>query len=115
MKQNNDIGQHLKTLRKLKNYSQEEVAEHLHIIRQTYSHYETGRIEPPLKVLQALAGLYDVPLEALLGQEQKDMQQMNTFLTDSELEFIRYYRMLTEQDREDLLLFALIKGRRRGN
>ena len=45
--QNTTLDQYLKELRKACNYSQEFVASHLNITRQTYSHYETGRIIPP--------------------------------------------------------------------
>ena len=42
---------YLKELRKFYNYSQEFVASQLNITRQTYSHYETGRITPPINSL----------------------------------------------------------------
>lgn len=54
---------YLKELRKSCNYSQEFVASHLNITRQTYSHYETGRITPPVNSLYNLAKLYGVPVE----------------------------------------------------
>lgn len=57
---------YLKELRKFYNYSQEFVASQLNITRQTYSHYETGRITPPLNSLYNLAKLYKVPLENFL-------------------------------------------------
>lgn len=44
---NTSLGSYLKLLRKKHNYSQEFFASKLNIIRQTYSHYETGRIQPP--------------------------------------------------------------------
>lgn len=66
--QNNDrtLEQYLKELRKSCNYSQEFVASHLNITRQTYSHYETGRITPPVNSLYNLARLYGIPVENLL-------------------------------------------------
>lgn len=68
MKQMNDITleQYLKQLRKSYNYSQEFVASHLNITRQTYSHYETGRITPPTNSLYNLAKLYGIPVENFL-------------------------------------------------
>ncbi len=58
---------YLKELRKSCNYSQEFVASHLNITRQTYSHYETGRITPPVNSLYNLAKLYGVPVENFLN------------------------------------------------
>lgn len=60
------IDKYLKELRKSCNYSQEFVASHLNITRQTYSHYETGRIIPPVNSLYNLAKLYGVPVESFL-------------------------------------------------
>ncbi len=64
--ENISIEQYLKKLRKACNYSQEFVASHLNITRQTYSHYETGRITPPVNSLYNLAKLYGVPVENFL-------------------------------------------------
>ena len=61
------LEQYLKELRKSCNYSQEFVASHLNITRQTYSHYETGRITPPINSLYNLAKLYGVPVENFLN------------------------------------------------
>lgn len=63
---NKSLEQYLKDLRKSCNYSQEFVASHLNITRQTYSHYETGRITPPVNSLYNLAKLYGIPVENLL-------------------------------------------------
>ena len=64
---NRTLEQYLKELRKSCNYSQEFVASHLNITRQTYSHYETGRITPPVNSLYNLAKLYGIPVENLLN------------------------------------------------
>lgn len=63
---NNTLEHYLKDLRKSCNYSQEFVASHLNITRQTYSHYETGRVTPPVNSLYNLAKLYGVPVENFL-------------------------------------------------
>ena len=59
----NKLPQYLKELRKSHGYQQEFVASHLNITRQTYSHYETGRITPPVNSLYNLAALYGIPVE----------------------------------------------------
>ena len=60
------LEQYLKKLRKSCNYSQEFVASHLNITRQTYSHYETGRINPPINSLYNLAKLYGISVDNFL-------------------------------------------------
>ena len=42
------LSQRLKELRKLHNYTQDYVASMLGVVRQTYSHYETGKRTPTL-------------------------------------------------------------------
>lgn len=64
--QNTSLDQYLKELRKACGYSQEFMASHLNITRQTYSHYETGRIIPPTNSLYNLAKLYGIPVENFL-------------------------------------------------
>ena len=61
------LPEYLKELRKSHHYKQDFVASQLNVIRQTYSHYETGRVTPPVKALCKLAVLYDVPVEKLLA------------------------------------------------
>lgn len=61
-----NLEQYLRELRKSCGYSQEFVASHLNITRQTYSHYETGRITPPVNSLYNLAKLYGIPVEDLM-------------------------------------------------
>lgn len=63
---NMTLKQYLKKLRKAYNYSQEFVASQLNITRQTYSHYETGRIIPPVNSLYNLAKLYGVSIDTFL-------------------------------------------------
>lgn len=100
----NILGKELKRLRKEKNFSQEEVAERLHVIRQTYSHYETGRVQPPVKKLYELAMLYETPITELLNyMDDTGMEEIGVVLSEQEYELLRYYRRLDEKDRKDIL------------
>lgn len=126
----NSLGAYLRTLRKRKGYSQEFVASQLNIIRQTYSHYETGRIMPPLDSLYHLAKLYQVSADTLLElavnneEESYEGETVSLFyssqgpsrydsLSAEERELLRYYRLLDSRDRGDILEFMKIKCRRR--
>ena len=61
------LPEYLRRLRRACHYKQDFVAAQLHIARQTYSHYETGRIRPPAGSLYRLAGLYGVSVEDLFA------------------------------------------------
>lgn len=60
------IHQNLKELRSARNMTQEQVAVHLNVTRQTISSYESGRTRPDIDTLARLAQLYDVSLEDIL-------------------------------------------------
>ena len=126
---NKTLEQYLKDLRKSCSYSQEFVASHLNITRQTYSHYETGRITPPVNSLYNLAKLYGVPVENFLElvvtyhintdfahhprTDQTDMtEDLSLFL-----EFInapensKKFKFLSRRERELLFYFLLLDAR----
>ena len=110
------LGDYLKVLRKHKGYSQEFVASHLNIIRQTYLHYETGRIQPPLEALCFLAELYQVPVNSLLkfimhNESENEIlsapelpvpAQKQSNLTVKETELVSYFRLLDKRDKDDM-------------
>lgn len=56
----------LKRIRKKKKYSQEDIAWKLHITRQTVSSWETGRCEPDIEMLKALADVLGVEVQELI-------------------------------------------------
>ena len=126
------LNQYLKELRKSCGYSQEFVASHLNITRQTYSHYETGRIQPPSDMLCQLADLFHVSVDTLLGHKvdissssygiplsdmddylefitQSDNQSRYASLTEQEKRVLYYYCRLNKQNQRDILLFMRIK------
>ena len=54
-------------LRKEAGYSQNEVADKLHVTRQAVSRWERGETVPEIETLQALSRLFDVSINTLLG------------------------------------------------
>lgn len=66
------LGENLQKLRSEKGLSQEEVARTLFVSRQTISKWETGKAEPGVENLKALAGLYGVTLDQLMLRESPE-------------------------------------------
>ena len=62
----------LVALRKLHNMSQEELAERIHVSRQTLSKYETGESLPDIEKCQLLAKVFDVSMDELVNHEAED-------------------------------------------
>lgn len=67
----NSIGHKLKTLRKGRKYTQQELAEKLNVTRCTISNYEVGRRTPHLTELKRFAEFYGVDL-SYFGVASKD-------------------------------------------
>ena len=57
----------LKTERKKRNLTQQQVADHLHIARASYTRYETGEIKPTTDSIILLSKLYNLSTDYLLG------------------------------------------------
>ena len=61
------LSDNIKILRKKKRYSQETLAEQLHVVRQTISKWEKGISVPDAVMLDRMAELFEVPVSVLLG------------------------------------------------
>ena len=112
-------------------YSQQFVADYLGVVRQTYSHYETGRIEPGMDIILKLSELYGENVESLIGKltvEEKDTvtddlicfceenKNKLSSLSAEEKKLLFYYEELSRNEKEDLQLFLkskIINSRKR--
>lgn len=66
------FSENLKTLRKQKGFTQEELAARLNIVRQTVSKWEKGLSVPDAELLMRLAEILEVPVSVLLGSAIPD-------------------------------------------
>lgn len=62
----NDIGKNIRFLRQQRKMSQDQLAEALHVTRQTVSNYETGRSRPDVEMLTTLAAALDADVKEIL-------------------------------------------------
>lgn len=63
-------GKKLRELRKLENWTQEEVAKKLGVSKQTYSHYENENRRPSLDTIKELATVYQVNIDDIFSDEK---------------------------------------------
>ncbi len=61
----------LKEYREKNNYTQEYIANYLHITQQGYANYEKGKRLPDIEKLIMLADLYEISLDLLTGRYRK--------------------------------------------
>jgi len=66
-----NIAKNLKLLRREKDVTQKEVAQHLNIDVTTLSHYETGIRMPDIDTLIALARYYDTDINRIISSNTK--------------------------------------------
>lgn len=132
----------LKELRKLHNYNQDYVASALGIVRQTYSHYETGKRTPNPEILFKIAGLYNIPVDDLMQlvididrnvyydaptptKSGEDLAEFLNYFTSSgnkkkyqyntilEKELLYYFEKISEEDKREIIEFTKIKARKK--
>ena len=66
------FNENLKTIRKAKGYTQEELAIKIHVVRQTISKWEKGLSVPDADTLSKLADVLEINVSELLGSEIKE-------------------------------------------
>ncbi len=62
------LSENIRTIRKSKGLSQEDLAEKIHVVRQTVSKWEQGLSVPDADLLLALSDTLETPVSTLLGE-----------------------------------------------
>lgn len=75
------LGENIKTLRKSKGLTQEELAIRLNVVRQTVSKWEKGFSVPDAEALQKIADVLEVDIKQLLGADI-DVEKNNNALVE---------------------------------
>ncbi len=76
MKKKQALPEYLRQLRKFYCCTQKDIASQLNISRQTYSHYETGRIMPSINILYRLAQIYGISVDDILKQTEVEKHDL---------------------------------------
>lgn len=63
------LSENIRSLRKQKGFSQEQLADKLNVVRQTVSKWEKGYSVPDADMLEELADIFEVSVGDLLGKE----------------------------------------------
>lgn len=87
----NKLGTRLKELREKGGYSQQQLADYLHLSRSTIEMYEHGKRDPNTETKEAIADFFNVNMDYLFG---RDGNSYNEFLNADEKRILSYYRLL---------------------
>lgn len=136
------LGKRLRELRKVNGFTQDYVASVLGVIRQTYSHYESGRRTPSPEAIYKLAGLYNISADDLLylsinideseygemSEPTKSSEDLSAYLeyfsnpsnqkkyqynTNLEKELLYYFQKISDDDKKEIIEFVKIKASKR--
>lgn len=105
----------LKRYRKARGLTQEEVASEIGIPTKTYQNYEREVREADSDVLCALADLYNVSLDELVGRStipSVEAARWDEMLDVSEKTLIDLYRSLSDDSKEAVLVVARTLAKR---
>ncbi len=83
------IAENLKSLRKEKDFTQEQVAEMLGVSPQSVSKWERGDTYPDITLLPALANLYKTSVDAIIGMSKINDNQAKATIYNSSHEHLR--------------------------
>ena len=69
-----DVIERLRTIRLVRRYSQEDIAEVLETTQQQYSKYENGKNEIPVRHIITLCKFYGISSDWLLGLDHSTIE-----------------------------------------
>lgn len=96
------IGAFLKTLRKEKELTQEQLAEQLYISGRTVSRWETGSNMPDIGMLVELAEFYDVSIPEIINGERKS-ENMDQKIKETAVAMAEYSQVAAKTDRRKII------------
>ncbi|MGN1404883.1 MAG: helix-turn-helix domain-containing protein [Erysipelotrichaceae bacterium] len=104
------LSENIKSLRKAKGLSQEELAVKLNVVRQTVSKWETGLSVPDCDMLIKLSEELDTSVSILLGEnvEEKERSELEVIAQKLETINMQLYRQKEQKRKIIRGLFALI-------
>ncbi|WP_294562050.1 helix-turn-helix transcriptional regulator [uncultured Traorella sp.] len=100
------LSENLKTIRKQKGLSQEELAIRLHVVRQTISKWEKGLSVPDSDMLIRLAEIFEVNVSDLLGEKIED-EEKGDALTE---QLVRINEQMAVRNRRSKMILKAVAG-----
>lgn len=98
-----EIGERLKKQRKIKKWTQQELADKLHISRQSISKWEQGIALPSFANVVAISDLFEISLDELIREDEKLMNNLKAKQKFTPLEKIVWLSISIT-----VLIFALL-------
>ena len=98
----------IKTIRKSKGLSQEELSIKLNVVRQTISKWEQGLSVPDAEMLVSISDVFETPVSALLGENISESKTDNLKAISEKLEIINFQLSQRRNERRKIIHWTLI-------
>ena len=98
----------LKTLRKNKGLSQEELSIKLHVVRQTVSKWESGLSVPDAEMLMTISEIFETPVSEILGESIEEKEKNDLKVISEKLEVINEQLAMKQKQKRKMLVNTLI-------
>ena len=102
------LKENIKTIRKAKGLSQEELAVKLNVVRQTVSKWEQGLSVPDAEMLVTLSEVLETPVSTLLGETVTEPQADDLKAISEKLEVINLQLVKRKTTRQTVLHWCFI-------
>ncbi len=102
------LKENIKTIRKSKGLSQEELAIKLHVVRQTISKWEQGLSVPDSEMLISISDILETPVSTLLGENISESKVDDIKAISEKLEIINLQLSERRNSRRKIIHWLLI-------
>ena len=102
------LKENIKSLRKSKGLSQEELAIKLNVVRQTISKWEQGLSVPDAEMLISISELFETPVNTLLGENISEKEVNNLKAISEKLEIINLQLSQRKKEKQKIIHWLLI-------
>ena len=98
----------IKTLRKNKGLSQEELSVKLHVVRQTISKWESGLSVPDAEMLINISEVLETPVSDILGENIEEKEKNDLKIISEKLEVINEQLSIRQKQKRKVLINTLL-------
>lgn len=98
----------LKTLRKNKGLSQEELSVKLNVVRQTISKWESGLSVPDAEMLITISEIFETPVSEILGESIDEKEKNDLKVISEKLEVINEQLSMKQKQKRKIIVNFLI-------
>ena len=103
------LKENIKSLRKSKGLSQEELSVKLNVVRQTVSKWEQGLSVPDAEMLISISEVFETPVSEILGENIEEKEQNDIKVISEKLEIINEQLSKSQkQKRKRTITFLII-------